>query len=294
MNPIIDILKIAQEISVEDDFPKVVLYHGTFAAYLPFIQKMGLVPRAVDAKSIVDAAIDQIADAYKMTMEQKRELASHPGIKSAMSRITESGFDKIYLSGERSYAEGHIGASGEWFETLLEAASSIVHREFHELKYDYDIKLLALEKVMKRNDKALSQIMAKGDLEEWESKREEFHKVDDEYYRLQDEREKALVDKRREIEEQKRQTIKLKYGEDGVLLTVVMPFSTFVSKSASSFTTERIEEFKAQYARWKTGEGGKTWFEHMGSDKSRVWEFFREVHLRSVETRFIVKTEIMR
>jgi hypothetical protein len=62
-----------------------------------------------------------------------------------------------------------------------------------------------------------------------------------------------------------------------------------VKKLASSHSRERVELFEEQFEEYKAGIGQRTWFEHIGGNPVKVWEFFQEIHLTGVEPQYIGK-----
>lgn len=285
------LLRIAVQLSVEDDFSDVALYHGTFYSNLPSIRSAGLSPRSVDADATIAEAVEQVGDAFGFDAAQKKELAAAPGVRSAKRRITESGFDKVYLSGDRKYAEGHVGASSEWYHMVIESAQHIAHADYYDLKYDYGTRLSGIHKEREQNDR---EYRSETDIEKQMALLDAGREIEKRYRALEEEQEAALKDRREAIKRHEKEVLRQRFGDSGVLLTVAMPYAAFVSKAVSSHTKQRIKEFEEQYARWKEGDGDRTWFSYVHGNPRKVWEFFQEVHLSKVEPRFIVKKQIVK
>jgi hypothetical protein len=295
----VSLSRIAEElVSPASEFPVVTLYHGSFLSNLDSIKGMGIVPRAVDAEATVGRAVDEVSGVLVLSEAQKRELYEGTA-KYAIDRIKQSKFDKVYLSGEKSFAESNAKAGGEWYEQLVSSALRIVHEDYYEMEHDYAVRTLDLEKKMKMQDEKLRE-MQRQDMGS-ETQHEErlvqvrlSRELDRQYDELRKERSRVLDGRRREVGRQEQEVLKKRFGDEAVIFTVEMPYDVFVEKIASFDSKQRIQLFESMYSDYVSGVKTQNWFEHIRGDSSRVWEFFQEVHLSGVESRFIVKWETMK
>lgn len=270
-----------------DDFPNVVLYHGSFLVNLPSIQSHGIVPRAVDANAVVEIAIAEISEAFGLTREEVRELRSGLLVRHAIERIKESGFSKVYLSGEYDYAVSNAKAGGEWYEGILDTASRIKNQRYWDRKHELDVEIRDLEKQMKKNDAEMRSRLDRSD-EDFLRSRE----LDRRHAELSRQAEAELGGLRRKIEEEKNRILSRRYGDAAVIFRVVMPYGDFVARVASS-SRDRLSLFEQAYAEYVAGETRRNWFAYIRGDPKRVWEWFREVHMTRVEPSFIKGWDIL-
>jgi len=294
MSIVTSLICLAEEVvSPATEFPEVTLYHGSFLANLGSIQANGIVPRAVNAKAAVMNAVDEISIALDLSSEQDKELRSGATVKYAIDRIQQSGFSKVYLSGERDFAVSNAKAGGEWYEGIVNTALQLKHEEFFELQRSYAVRIMNLERLMEQQDKAFSQAIGTGDEEEYRRLFRELRETNKQHDELQRERDKALSGRRSEIGQQEQAVLRKRFGDKAVVFRVVMPYRVFVSKIASPSSRERIEMFEKMYADYVRGEGGRNWFVYIHGNSGKVWEFFQEVHLTGVEPHFIKGWEVV-
>jgi len=278
-------------VSPANEFPVVTLYHGTYLANLDSIRSNGIVSRAIDAKTTVEVAVNEVVDGFNLTPEQARELKSSV-VRFAVERITESGFSKVYLSGERSYAEGNAKAGGEWYEEIIRTATAIKHEDFYELQAEYARRTSELERKMKEHDAMVSSLGPDMEIDQYHKELSISRELDRQHGELQKERREALDDRRREMDREGQEILRKRFGDEAVVFTVEMPYAVFVGKIASSRSRERIVLFEEMYAQYVAGGRGN-WFSFIHGDKGKVWEFFQEVHLSGVEPRFIRGWDIL-
>lgn len=294
MDVVASLMRLAEElVSPENEFPEATLYHGSFLANLDSIRAHGIVPRIIDVKAAVMNAVDEVSIAFDLNSEQDKELRSDAVVKYALDRVEQSRFDKVYLSGEKDFAEGNAKAGGEWYEGIVLAAERIKHADYYDLKHDYAMRILAIEKQMKLLDEKCRGMMAKGDFDEYERISRQLSVLNEQYGEIQLESQRALNERRQEIKRQSRAIMSRRFGDKAVILTVVMPYAAFVSKIASASSRQRVETFEKMYAEYVSGEDRQNWFSHVRGDSQKVWEFFQEVHLSGVEPHYIKGWEIV-
>jgi len=150
----------------------------------------------------------------------------------------------------------------------------MVHDAWDEMKkLDGELKSLSMEE------------------EDWPRREEIFEeqrKLNELVRAVEEEKKAVLSGMQRKIDQQEVAVLRGRFGDEGVLLTLSIPWADLKSLAADSYTKKRLEKFEEQFADWKEGKDG-TWVGHVGGDKRRVWGFFREIHLKKVPPKFITK-----
>jgi len=270
------------EMTVGNDFPEVVLYHGTYTSYIPSISQMGIVPVAFDIEKKLDAGMSEISSSLRLSPEQEDQLRE-TAREYATQRLSESGFEMVYLSGERQYAVSNAGASAEWFEGLLHSALRMKFHDEIDAAIDMRQAEFQIQDRLKELDNERHSISP-------EQMGEFYHKVNlwESALREAEGRTRTLSEplneKMREIEQKLKAQ---KFGEQVSILTVKMPYDVFKSKVVSPYSKERVALFEKLYREYKGGK--KNWFYLVKNEHKydSVWEFFKEIRLSGIEPEYI-------
>jgi len=279
--------KISQENNVWKAFPIVTLYHGTYAKNVDSIMDKGIVPILVDIKRQVLDAIKEIT-AYLDLSKEQVDVLKKIILEYSEKRLGESDFNKVYLSGAKSYATSNAGAGGEWYEMLLHRAIEIKYKDLYETVRSYRIQELNLYDQIKKIDEEYKEKPFDEDRSQrWDREREIERQI-------KDLRQEAVpfIEEQQNIEETVLgELLNNRFGSGVTVLAVQMPANIFKSKIASEYTQERVELFENKYKEYLAGGNERTnWF-NIYEKYDSVWAFFQEVHLSSVEPEYIVGKE---
>jgi len=287
--------KISQ--SVADEFPVVTLYHGSLSQNKDSILQEGIRSKKVDSETIIENGINFLIKEMELSNDQAEELRNSYAVKSAIDRLERSGFNKVYLTGELSYAISNAAACTEWMEALYDAAERIKYQEFYDKRYAFHGMEQSLYDQIKANDKALQE--AYNQLHSGANVRNNIEQLYRKNKQIQKEIDKLSTQYNVEIKPQlvhikaAAKTLLAKiFGNTTVIFTIKMPYTTFRSKAASDSTKERIDNFEEMYRQYRSNpQHVRNWFAFWnapGKKTENVWHFFQEVHLTFVEPEYIV------
>lgn len=194
--------RLASTARVEDVFPTVQLWHGTYAINVEGIRRQRIVPRAIDADAVVERAVQAVGNAYGFDTDQWKEFRSSAWMRNVRERIVESGFDKVYLSGEFDYAKSNAKASAEWMEYIITAASYVADEAYYELEHEWVARLSDAHKKIEDMDKRMRKMteVGKAVVEMYD----ELRQYEDAYRQLEQDKKQALGDMKREVEARKK------------------------------------------------------------------------------------------
>ena len=270
--------------NIEKEFPIVTLYHGTYAANLEGILKNGIIPRNVDSLSLVNEGIQYISSKVGLSPEEEKELKDSAYVsKYAIDRLQEAGPNRVYLTGEKSYAISNSMASAEWFEEILGNAIRLKYAPYVEKEHNFTTQRLNLYKKLEELDKKSGM----GDLSIYAEK----DKISKEIRKSEQEENEQLSDIKKEMKDLRLNILRDRFGDKIVILTVELPYNVFKSKISSKYSQERLSLFEKIYNDYINGDKKDNWFELVKSKHYNVWDFFREVHLSGVEPEYITRKE---
>jgi hypothetical protein len=280
--------KISQCLSIEKKFPLVILYHGSFANNLKNILSNGIIPIRINSTDIIQGAISEIARYLGLNNEQYKEWEGTGVFRYAKERLDQSGFDKVYLSGDPSYAISNAGASGEYYENLLLPAIRIKYEEHFTKQHSYWEQEQKIIDLIKAKEEGLRGNIAP---EERVSIYDEMHKLNLELRKIEksSSEDMEIKTQNQNIEKLKNEMLSKRFGDKTILFTIILPYRVFKEKLASSHSRDRVKQFEEEYQKHCRGE--ENWFNRVESPNENIWQFLQEIHLTSVESEYIYDYE---
>jgi len=285
------VVRIANRVAVEDAFPEITLYHSSFRMNFGAIRREGIKAKVIDVEAVLARAVDFVAGEYELSEEQKKELVGGHAVRGARERITESEFAKVYLSGDRDFSRTNAEASSEWMDELIREASAVVNADVLERDREFSQRELDIMDRRKAIDKELRALAP--DTSTFDERRrlhDEDSELGNETHQLREQRDAELSEAKKAIKVKEREVRGKRFGEGVVVFTVKMPYKVFVRKAASSHTKGKIRDFEKAYEDHVAGDPN-TVFGEIGRLFDSVWQFFYEVHLKSVEPQYIESWE---
>jgi regulator of replication initiation timing len=282
--------------SIESEFPAVTLYHGSLALNLQNILKEGIRPRQINIDAIVNSEVQEILQKLGITVEQVEELDKGYFdliVNHAKERLGQSKFDKVYLSGDKSYAQSNAAAGSEWYDMLVSAFLSVRYKVWENIRSNYYQQLNKMYNQLESLDKQVSSSIPENAADIYErqglyQRRSGLERTIKQYEEdFQKNYGHVFLQKKLD----RKNLMSGKFGNETVIFKVEMPYQVFKNKVIGNFSQDRIKLFESRYQESKKG-GKNNWFDSVrAGEYDSVWKWFHEVHLSFVEPEYIVGYE---
>ena len=210
------------------------------------------------------------------------QLKSNPAVPYAIKRIGESGFNKVYVSGEFSYAQSNAKAGGEWFEYILDAGMRIAHKDYYGKRHWHNMRVLGLHRSLEKMDKTLNDT----DIEYREPIYAKRRELQAKIRQAQIEQDRTVSYEGEAVEQRRVAILRNRFGHQAVVFNIEMPYRDFKERLASESSKQRIADMEGLYSEFLHGKNDIF-------RKYSPWDMLQEVHMRMVEPRFIIGYKVV-